>query len=292
MNLLIAPNNYYMMPGIVMLQSLFDNNTEPMDIYILQSDLTEENCHRLENFISNHGGTPHMIGIPHSVFQNAPTSIHITKEAYYRLLAQDLLPKELDRVLYLDLDLIITSSLSSLYRETFECEDNDCFFIVCEGPGVSQREWETYDLLGIPHEFKYFNSGVLLMNLSLLREKFNTKLLLDFIAEHSETLKYHDQDTLNALFYNKVKYVDWHKYNQTILHIQSKEEALERLKHAAIIHYAGSDKPWNFDYKSWYFNLFWKYARRAGYRKEYLQAIIRRGLWHFSHIPQKISLHR
>ena len=43
MNILIAPNNYYVMPGLAMLQSLFDNESETLDIYVLYSGLTDEN---------------------------------------------------------------------------------------------------------------------------------------------------------------------------------------------------------------------------------------------------------
>ena len=152
--------------------------------------------------------------------------------------------------------------------------------MVCEGPGVSRRQWKVYDYLGIPHDYPYFNSGVLLMNLKLLRSSFDTQLLFDFIADHGENLKYHDQDTLNALFYDKVIYADWHIYNQTILHIRDKAEADERLRSAAVIHYAGSDKPWKHDYKSWYFDLFWQFARRAGYGKMYAQVMRKRFWWH------------
>ncbi len=280
MNILIAPNNYYVMPGIVMLQSLFAHNPEPIDIYVLQSDLTQENIDLLRRFIERHNGALHMITIPQTVFENAHTSIHITKETYYRLLAQELLPQELERLLYLDCDLIITGSLAPLYNDDLIRDGKACFFTVCEGPGVSQREWQTYDALSIPHEYRYFNSGVLLMNLSLLRKKAKVQTMLDFIEQHGDTLKYHDQDTLNALFYDKVKYVDWHIYNQIILHIKDKQEAKQRLQNAAIIHYAGSDKPWNYDYKSWYFSLFWKYAKQAGYRNQYMSTIWKRFWWH------------
>lgn len=289
MNILIAPNNYYVMPGIVMLQSLFKNNKEHIDIYILQSDLTDENCNKLINFIKKNGGTPHIITIPDTLFQNAPVSIHITKEAYYRLLAQEILPDSIDRVLYLDLDLIVTGSLSSLYWQSFEYSNKEDYFVVCEGPGVSQKEWKTYDILHIPHEYRYFNSGVLLMNLKLLRETFDVNKIFNYIDENATKLTYHDQDTLNALFYDKVKYVDWHIYNQTILHIKNKHEAEQRLKDAVIIHYAGSDKPWNYDYKSWYFNLFWKYAKSVGYKKEYYQVLGKRFVWHVNNKLDKIK---
>jgi lipopolysaccharide biosynthesis glycosyltransferase len=280
MNILLAPNNYYVMPTVVLLQSLFETAQEPLDIYMIHSDLTQENIRKLDDFITVRGGAFHELQIDDSIFDQAHTSIHITKQAYYRLLAQRVLPETVEKILYLDGDLVVNRSLKGLYDMSFMGDDgNEKYFIVCEGPGVSRREWSVYDNLGIPHEYAYFNSGVLLMNIRLLRDTFDPQILLDFIRDKGSNLKYHDQDTLNALFYDKVIYADWHIYNQTVLHIQDKVEAAKRLENAAIIHYAGSDKPWKHDYKSYYFSLFWQFARRAGYRKQYVQLMCRRFCW-------------
>lgn len=280
MNILLTSNNYYVMPTIVLLQSLIETTEEKMDIYLIHSGLTQENIQRLDNFVTSHGGVFHLITIDGAMFSSARLSIHFTKEIYYRLLAQKLLPADVDKVLYMDGDIIVTKSLKKLYDMSFVGDDGEeKFFVVCEGPGVSQNEWAIYDNLDIPRDRRYFNAGVLLMNLSLLREKFDLQTLLDFINERGDNLKYHDQDTLNALFYDKVIYADWHIYNQTILHIKNKAEADMRLKEAAIIHYAGSDKPWKYDYKSWYFGLFWRYAIRAGYWKEFFAVMWKRFWW-------------
>ena len=107
MNILLAPNNYYIMPTIVLLQSLFDAEDDRLDIYVIHSDLTNENIERLDRFVAEHSGVFHPIFIDADTFASAYTSFHITKEAYYRLLAQDLLPDDLDRVLYLDGDLVV-----------------------------------------------------------------------------------------------------------------------------------------------------------------------------------------
>jgi lipopolysaccharide biosynthesis glycosyltransferase len=281
MNILLAPNNYYVMPTIVLLQSLFEAEQASMDIYVIHSELTAENIGKLESFITGHGSQMHLVTIDPAILGKVHTSIHITKETYYRLLAQELLPESVERVLYLDGDMVVTKSLRGLYDLSFTDETGkENFYVVCEGPGVSRREWSVYDNLGIPHEYPYFNAGVLLMNLKLLREKFDLQILLNFIAARGENLKYHDQDALNALFYDKVIYTDWHIYNQTVLHVRDKSEAAQRLPDAAIIHYAGSDKPWKHDYKSYWFDLFWQFARRAGYGKEYVRVLHRRFWWH------------
>lgn len=280
MNILIAPNDYYVMPSIVLLQSLFDVTEEQLDVYLMYSTLTDVNLNTLSDFVVNRGGKFHPIHVCMRALDGANVSGHITQEAYYRLLAQDLLPAELDRVLYLDADIIVMRSLQKFYYMPFENADSlPCYYVVCEGPGISKRAREVYDNLEIPYEYPYFNSGVLLINLSLLRENFDTIIALEYIQHKGKDLENHDQDTLNALFYDKVKYVDWHIYNQTILHIADKHEAEMRMENARIIHFAGPDKPWNYTYSSWYFNEFWKYACRAGYRTLYLHILIQRFLY-------------
>lgn len=280
MNILLSPDNSYVMPTIVLLQSLFESEREPMDIYVIHSDLTEENIGKLERFVESHGSRMHLFTIDSDTFGGAHTSNHITKETYYRLLAQKLLPESVERVLYLDGDLLVTKPIRKLYNMSFTDETGkENFYVVCEGPGVSQRRWNIYDNLGIPHEYRYFNAGVLLMNLKLLREQFDLRTFFDFIASQGKKLTFHDQDALNALFYDKVIYVDWHVYNQTVLHVRDKEEAAMRLQNAAIIHYAGSDKPWKHNYKSYWFGIFWHFARRAGYRKQYVAIAWKRIWW-------------
>ena len=81
MNILLAPNNYYVMPTIVLLQSLFETAEEKLDIYVIHSDLAEENIRRFDRFVTKHGGAFHEIRIDDSIFDKAHTSIHITKHA-------------------------------------------------------------------------------------------------------------------------------------------------------------------------------------------------------------------
>ncbi len=78
MNILLAPNNYYVMPTIVLLQSLFETAEEKLDIYMIHSDLTAENIKKLEAFITGHGGVFHEIRIDDRFFDKAHTSILIT----------------------------------------------------------------------------------------------------------------------------------------------------------------------------------------------------------------------
>ena len=52
MNILLAPNNYYVMPTMVLLQSLFETAQEQLDIYVLHSGLLPENIQKLDDFVT------------------------------------------------------------------------------------------------------------------------------------------------------------------------------------------------------------------------------------------------
>ena len=111
MNILIAPNDYYVFPTCVMLKSLFINTPlsygDVWNIYIMHEKLNVKLLEQMEELIKHHNGIPHQVIIPDGCFDNAPLSIHITKSSYYRLLAPFLLPTDIKRVLYLDGDLIV-----------------------------------------------------------------------------------------------------------------------------------------------------------------------------------------
>ena len=277
MNILITLNDTYAMPSFVMIESLLEHNNSDITLFVMFQSLNEANIKQFEMLEKKHKGCEvKLLRIDTTRFSDSYTSIHITREAYFRLLAQYYIPDWVKRCLYLDPDIIVNRNLEQFYNSDFE----SCYYIVCEGPGVSGKDYSVYDTLSIPHKEKYFNSGVMLMNLEILRHEVQEEKIIDYITRMGEKLRYHDQDVLNGLYWSRVKYADWHIYNQTILHIRNRNEAKQRLKNAAIIHYAGSDKPWKYNYCSWYFALFWKYALKAGFLYEYICTIKKRILWH------------
>ena len=294
MNILIAPNDYYIFPSMVLLRSLFDNTPlqegDSWQVYILQEGVTPNLLRQLSQFIEGNGGFFHVVEIPAGAFDQAPISIHITKSTYYRLLAPFLLPREMERILYLDGDMVTIRAIQEFYQTPFLGQEA---LVVCEGPGVSQKDFATYDRIGLSRERLYFNGGVLLMNLPKMREILQTpQRLFDFIAAQiPKGLKYHDQDVLNAMFQNHVQYVDWHRWNQTVIHIQDAQEAAARFQQAAILHYAGSSKPWQYNYSSWYFNEFWNVARKlSGGRRRYWKIMLLRYVWHLTNRMKRLFL--
>ena len=87
-------------------------------------------------------------------------------ESFYRLVLPEILPEEIERILYLDVDIVVNHSLKELYHTEFDgnalCACPEPF----SGIGVFQYRDEMFQE-HVREGFTYFNSGVLLMNLKL-----------------------------------------------------------------------------------------------------------------------------
>lgn len=288
MNILISTNSNYFMATIVMLESLFENNNqEKITVYMLYSNLPENEINSIYELIENKfQGKLILLQVDKKLFKDAPIISRFSEEVYYRLLAQDILPSSIDRVLYLDVDIIVNKSLSKFYNQNFDGN----YLVVCEGIGMSKIDKSTYENLNIPFDEKYFNSGVILYNLEMLRQNFNIKTFFNYISKKRDVLTMPDQDVLNALFYDKVKYNDYKLYNYGVIHIKSKNDLRFLKENTAIIHYIGNRKPWNYKYTLYGDDLFWKYANNTIYKREYINYMIKNKLFRiYSYIVDLIK---
>lgn len=82
----------------------------------MYSDVTCKSLSELENIIQLNNGTFTTILINKNLFKEFPDIGRISKEAYYRLLVTELLPKNIERALYLDTDILIRGNLKDLYN--------------------------------------------------------------------------------------------------------------------------------------------------------------------------------
>lgn len=196
---------------------------------------------------------------------------HISVETYYRFLIQDILP-DYDKVLYIDCDLVATHDLAELYDTDVE----DYLLAATYDPdfiGQVNSEKETFDYatdtLGLEDPHSYFQAGVILFNTKNLRAIYS---MHDWLGFAKTPYRYCDQDVLNKHCKGKVKYLDM-KWNvltncmgfrvpEVIAKAPMKIKVAyhEARNHPYVIHYAGSEKPWNSPTCDM-FELFWAYAR-------------------------------
>ncbi len=191
---------------------------------------------------------------------------------YYRLFLGDALAGDLDRVLFLDADLLVQDDLALLWSipfdgatvqavpDSYACHHTARLSQIQFGEGVRFSA-------GTP----YFNAGVQLIDLRRWRDERVGQRAAAFLWKYGEQLRGRDQDALNCALAGRWKRLppawnfhelaynpqDWESPGAT------EEEVRDALRHPSIIHYIGW-KPWSRVWRSHRADLWWAEARAAG----------------------------
>ena len=190
-----------------MLFSLYKHTKETINVYFLNNCIDDLEINNFREFLKKKCKASLVVINSSSFFTNYPLgNSHFSIEMYNRLVCQFLLPDNLDRILWLDADIIVIKDLDSFYYQDFEGK----YYIVCRDRNYkSDSIKEIKKNLGISNQHDYFNSGVLLINLKLLREKDDFNTLLGKCNVVKDNLVFPDQDLLNYCYQNSVKYAEY-----------------------------------------------------------------------------------
>lgn len=259
MDILVVFDHKYVMPTGVMLRSLiFNNPPQTIKIHaILDTDVDERDIKLLDELVVSSGDSKiYFYRYNHGDHQAYPCidGSHLSEAAYYRLFCASILPKDINRILYLDSDMIVNSNLEDLWN----IDLTDAALAAVVSPGMGSQK----DI--------YINSGLLLINLNYWRENNVESLFVDYIKRNSDSLKWYDQDVLNGVFSNNLKKVLPLRYNVREGFLSKKEKMEEGLGDQfceldeaiiapAVIHFSGNIKPWMTGCDNPYRPLFEKY---------------------------------
>lgn len=242
MNILVTFDDNYVDIALDMLFSLKQHN-DNLIIHILYDNLSEESIYKVKEYVEkNNIGTLKLY-----YYQTAEKDLsviktnYITKSCYLRLYAPYIL-EGVDRVLYLDPDIVCQGSLEELYNTDL----GDNIIAACSNMLREDMEYLKaimLDGIALPENADYFNSGVLLIDIEKYKDYVALHQLDKFLKERTETLEYHDQDAINFLFYRKIKKMD------NIYNYQINAVDWWKLSYANIlVHYSEETKPWKMDY--------------------------------------------
>lgn len=277
MNIATALNRKYLEYTSVMLTSVCENNRqESVRVFLLHHELTDEDVRLLEISLEAYDIEIVPLKVERKKFTDRfPRTAEWSIEMYYRLMLFDLLPDDVERLLYLDVDIIVNMSLHEFYYTDFEGKE----LVVCENAGgyinykerMGQKQLEMFDPL-FKQGFQYFNSGVMLMNVEKLRVGYNFKRYMDCIKKWNYEMGAPDQDILNYEHWDQLIYADAHKYNyfSRIAH-ENGIDYENGKKVLGIIHYT-DEKPWNT--KNYHYpieKIWWDYAKKTMFYHELLE---------------------
>lgn len=246
MNLLFAiDDNFVQQLETVLLSIHLNTKSQEFNIYVLQKKRLAKEA-ELAAFCKQLKMTYHPVMVKQSLFENAPVTARYPTTIYYRLLAHQMLPQDLHKILYLDADILCINDLSPLYNIAL---GNNLFASAIHASLTNTTDVINKIRLQNFGADGYYNSGVLLMNLDLMRQEVDANQIFDYIRRHILLLP--DQDVLNALYSERIKTIPDQLYNFDTRNgkiyetISLGEWDLDWvIKNTVILHYCGREKPW------------------------------------------------
>ena len=269
-NILCATDKNFVPYCGIMLTSLFENNKEnKIIVYLLIDDtVSDKSREQFSNLAKLYGQTINLIKVDGSRFEKYPVyNKQWNNSIYYRLLAAELLPDSVNKIIYLDCDIIVTGDISPMW------EINVDKYAIAAVPDIWSPRASVYERLNLYNDGMYFNSGSLIFNLRYWREHHMSDQYMEYLKNNFEKLWFNDQDILNGVLYNQ-KLMMPLTYNYQVLFLQKNlhEEFSEDLRNEMssiklplIIHYAASTKPWMVLYYKMPFLNEWRKYRDISY---------------------------
>lgn len=253
----------YVQHCAVTLVSIFENNRESkFCIHIVATGLTKDDEYILSSLATKYGNTVSFYAPDEKLLEGFAIkkfSKRISMATYYRCILADLLPTTIDKLIYLDCDIVILGDIRPFWN------------IPLEGIGVAAvedigcNEPQRYQILQYPQEDSYFNAGVLLVNLDYWRKHNITKACIDYYQKYPERILFNDQDLLNSVLHKDKILIDlcWNVQDgfyrtPKVFSKEWKDKFVEVLKNPIILHYTNR-KPWDYDSQHPLKNEYFKY---------------------------------
>ena len=266
MNILVSCDQNYLKPLKTMLYSLFLTNEGDICIYLLHKSIDDNDIYDLSEFIkekSNNRASLKNVRVEDE-FSSALTTFYYTSEMYFRLVAYKYLPDDMERILYLDPDILVLNSLEELYNEDFN--ENLFMAAIHTMPTVQSANKARLMITSEKTDItRYYNSGILMINLKKARGEVYKKKIIDYVNNTKAGLMMPDQDLLNVVFRNKIKEIPELKYNYdarrfTTYKVRYDYSLDDVMKNTAILHFCGKRKPWLKNYMGKFdtlYKFFW-----------------------------------
>lgn len=243
---LACDNNYAKYAGVVIASILANAASEDcLHFFILDGGIKKENKEKIISLTVLHECKIEFIEIDESLFddyKNIKTHAYITLPTYYRLKITSLLP-ETDRIIYLDCDVAVNTSLSELF-----------FTEMGNNPIAGVHDINSRRVRKNP---TYINAGVLVMDLKNMRRLDVENEFLAYARNNMNSISCGDQEIINEVCKNKICISDarWNVQSSNFVNRSS------YTSDPYIIHFVARQKPWHWASFSVHKDLYFKYLQ-------------------------------
>ena len=209
--------------------------------YIFDGDISDNYKKKLENQITKllDDFSIHWLNYNSESFKSF-ISMDGSFVQYSRLLIPEVLSES--KCIWLDVDLIVLKDIEELWNTDMgefplaACLDYRCTF---------SEDISNHYEHNIPGNAPYYNSGVMLMELTSLKKTRFTTNTLRYLKEDFGSYKFHDQSAINVIFYDKIKNLSSEWNYQTVLSLRSYQKDVKIFSEKnKILHFIQKPKPW------------------------------------------------
>lgn len=245
-NVAFVTDEGYFKPMFVAIESIVRNAdyNNYINFYVIDVGIANKSLNKLLNKYNNECNiTIKIIKVDIEKLSNFKTKTHVSKAAFAKIYIPNLIKES--KLIYLDCDVIFNDNIAKIWNE-FQ------YNVIIK---AVWNPFYNYDnkYIGIKNEERTFNSGVMLLNLDLMREKDSSKRMENFLIQFNDKTKLHDQAAFNAIFKDswfplencwnvQVSMLQNHHRKLSI----SKEEYYKLYINPKIIHFTSNSKPWQF----------------------------------------------
>lgn len=210
---------------------------------------------------------------------------YISQSTYYRLFVQDILPETVERLIYLDTDIIICDDIVDLWNIDLKGKT------IAGVRDIDEIE-NRHNAFGRTSKSTYINAGVLVYDIALAKQKYGplSRYFMEVYYNNRNNLQYQDQDIINIAFQDDIAILPlrWNiisflyffspllmEYNINDLSSQhSVSEITQALKNPAIFHFIGRRKPWSKSCLNPFKKLYWHYRMQdPGFKRTFSQCL-------------------
>lgn len=273
-NIVFASDDNYAQHIAVVIASIMTKTKGKVCFFVINDNISDNKINKLKETAAVFYAEINFISVPEEKFKNVYLSGHVSKAAYFRLALADIMPDDIEKVIYLDVDLLVYDDIKNLWQndiKEYALAAVPDFGIMASNRLCRQKK----EVIGLPKGKAYFNSGVLLINLKKWREKNYTAQILEVINKNS--FPHHDQDALNKIFMKNWLQIDlrwniippvFNLFTKILLNKTFRNQAINAKRNPGIIHYAGRYKPWEFSYHQDFNDMYYKYLKQTAFADE------------------------
>jgi lipopolysaccharide biosynthesis glycosyltransferase len=293
MNIVVSTDKNYLFQCIVLIFSVISSNKHNnLRFFVLSEDLSESDKQFIIAHFKNINIVISFVAINSRQIKTANFSEadYISIASYYRLLIPVLLPLEINKVLYLDCDMLVIGDLGELYKTDIS---NHSAAVSIDFHANDIRYYNRLDLIW-SHD--YFNAGMLLINVDYWRKNNISEKTLVFLDKNKTICTQHDQDALNKVLTGTVKYVSakfnyidsyFEGYDSLLIRKELLPDVIQSAETIVTLHYTGSEKPWHIECLHPYRYLWLDYYKKI-IGKDCQRSNRYKGLTHLKKILRKI----